>query len=108
MNGKTGLNPSKDEMKKNRDSQRQLASQIAVSYLILSKERRLLFEKLNFCNIMDLQPKLSTSKATSTTVQDVHPDIASQRDNEKPRLYSFIGYKLYSYITFCLRPELTG
>ena len=25
---------------------------------------------------MDLQLKLSTSKATSTTVQDVHPDIA--------------------------------
>ena len=25
---------------------------------------------------MDLQIKLSTSKATSTTVQDVHPDIA--------------------------------
>ena len=25
---------------------------------------------------MDLQLQLSTSKATSTTVQDVHPDIA--------------------------------
>ena len=34
------------------------------------------FEKLIFCNIMDLQLKLYTSKATSTTVQDVHPDIA--------------------------------
>ena len=33
------------------------------------------FEKLNFCNIMDLQLKLSISKATSTIVQDVHPDI---------------------------------
>ena len=27
---------------------------------------------------MDLQLKLSTSKATSTTVQDVHPDIAKR------------------------------
>ena len=27
---------------------------------------------------MDLQLKLSTSKATSTTVQDVHPDIARE------------------------------
>ena len=32
-------------------------------------------EKLNFRNIMDLQLKFSTSKATSTTVQDVHLDI---------------------------------
>ena len=81
-------------MKKIRDSQ--LARQ-QLSYI---KQRRKTFvEKLNFCNIMDLQPKLSTSKATSTTVQDVHPDIASQRDKEKPR-------QAYSYITVCLRPEL--
>ena len=66
-------------MKKIRDSQ--LARQ-QLSYI---KQRRKTFvEKLNFCNVMDLQPKLSASKATSTTVQDVHPDIASQRDKEKP------------------------
>ena len=42
------------------------------------RQRRKIFEKLNFCNIKDLQLlKLSTSKATSTTAQDdVHPDIA--------------------------------
>ena len=62
MNRKIGLNPSKDV----RRSQR---------YLI--KQRRKTFEKLNFCKINDLQLKLSTSKATSTTAQDVHPDIAS-------------------------------
>ena len=44
-------------------------------YLI--KQRRKTFEKLNFRKINDLQLKLSTSKATSTTAQDVHPDIAS-------------------------------
>ena len=41
------------------------------------KQRRKTFvEKLNFCNIMDLQLKLFTSEATSTTVQDVHRDVA--------------------------------
>ena len=33
---------------------------------------------------MDLQLKLSTSKATSTTVQDVHPDIARGMVRKKP------------------------
>ena len=45
-----------------------------VSYLIKQRKN---FEKLNFCHIMDLQLKISKSKATSTTVQNVHPDIAS-------------------------------
>ena len=41
------------------------------------RQGRKTFEKLNFCNIKDLQLlKLSTSKATSITAQDVHPDIA--------------------------------
>ena len=58
-NGKTGLNPSKDV----RRSQR---------YLI--KQKRKTLEVQIFCNIKlkDLQLKLSRSKATSTTVQDVH------------------------------------
>ena len=45
--------------------------------LYLIKQRRKTFEKLSCCNIMDLQLKLYTFKATSTTVQDVHPDIAT-------------------------------
>ena len=44
------------------------------SYLI--DQRRKTFEKLNFCNIKDLPRKLFTSKAASTTVQDVHLYIA--------------------------------
>ena len=59
-NEKTSLNPSKD-VKDQR-------------YLI--KQRRKTFEKLNFCIIKDLQLKLSTSKATSATVQTVHPNLA--------------------------------
>ena len=43
---------------------------------------------------MDLQLKLSKSKATSTTVQDVHPDIASAMVRKRP-----------GKITICLRPE---
>ena len=48
---------------------------------------------------MDLQRKLTTSKATNTTVQDVHHDIASLRDKEKPM-------QAYSYYSLCLRSEL--
>ena len=33
---------------------------------------------------MDLQLKLSTSKATSTTAQDVHPDIARGTVRKRP------------------------
>ena len=33
---------------------------------------------------MDLQLKLSTSKATSATVQDVHPDIARGMIRKRP------------------------
>ena len=33
---------------------------------------------------MDLQLKLSISKATSTTVQDVHPDIARGMIRKRP------------------------
>ena len=51
---------------------------------IKKKKNRKTFEKLNFCNIMDLQLKLSTSKATSTTVQDVHPDIARGMIRKRP------------------------
>ena len=43
---------------------------------------------------MDLQLKLSISKATSTTVQDVHPDIARGMVRKRP-----------GKITICLRPE---
>ena len=53
---------------------RPLSDAFLASYLI--KQRRKTFGKLNFCNIMDLHLKLSTSEATSITVQDVHPDIA--------------------------------
>ena len=53
--------------KKIRDSQ--------VSYITMSDSEEADIEKLNFRNIMDLQLKFSTSKATSTTVQDVHLDI---------------------------------
>ena len=81
-------------MKKIRDSQ--LARQ-QLSYI---KQRRKTFvEKLNFCNKMDMQLKLSTSEATSTTVQDVHRDVASQRDKEKPR-------QAYIQLYYCLRLEL--
>ena len=47
-------------------------------------QRRKAFEKLNFCNIMDLQLKLSISKATSTTVQDVHSNIARGMIRKRP------------------------
>ena len=43
---------------------------------------------------MDLQLTLSKSKATSTTVQDVHPDIASAMVRKRP-----------GKITICLTPE---
>ena len=43
---------------------------------------------------MDLQLTLSKSKATSTTVQDVHPDIATAMVRKRP-----------GKITICLRPE---
>ena len=33
---------------------------------------------------MDLQIKLSISKATSTTAQDVHPDIATGTIRKRP------------------------
>ena len=46
---------------------------------------------------MDLQLKLSTSKAKSTTVQDVHPDITRGMIRKTPG--KLIG-------TLCLRPEL--
>ena len=40
---------------------------------------------------MDLQLKLSTSKATSTTVQDVHPDIARGiKGKAQASLYSLL------------------
>ena len=43
---------------------------------------------------MDLQLKLSKSKATSTTAQDVHPDIARGMVRKRP-----------GKLTNCLRPE---
>ena len=52
------------------------------------------FEKLNFCNIIDLQLKLSTSKAKCATVQDVHPDMAIRDDKEKARQ----TYRYYSLL----------
>ena len=58
------------------EDQRQLASLAQLATRDLIKQKRKTFEKLNFYNIMDLQLKLSTSKATSTTAQDVHPVIA--------------------------------
>ena len=63
------------------------------------KQRRKTFEKLNFCNIMDLQLKLSTSKATSATVQDVHHDIARGIQKSPGKL-------IVSAVCFKLRPEL--
>ena len=73
-NGKTGLNHSMDVRR----------SEIASWLSLLSKEGRLTFEKLNFCNIMDLQLKLSISKVTSTIVQDVHPDTARRMIRKRP------------------------
>ena len=43
---------------------------------------------------MDLQLKLSKSKATSTTVRDVHPDIARGMVRKRP-----------GKLTNCLRPK---
>ena len=42
------------------------------------------FEKLNVCNIMDLLLKLSISKVTSTTVEDVHRDIGRGMIRKRP------------------------
>ena len=65
--------------------------------MVLIKQRRNTFEKLNFCNIKDLQLKLSASKATSPTVQDVHPNIARGDGKEKARqLY-------YTCLKVCLK-----
>ena len=87
-NGKTGLNPWKDVRRS------EIASQLGI-FIRLSKEGRLTFEKLNFCNIMDLQLKLSISKATSTTVQDVHPDIARRMIRKSPgKLRAYIPMQL--------------
>ena len=71
-----------------------IVNQLQQQLAILIKQRRKTFEELNFCNIMDLQLTLSKSKATSTTVQDVHPDIASAMVRKRP-----------GKITICLRPE---
>ena len=90
-NGKTGLNPSKDVRRS------EIARQLCLGILQVPSQLYLLrktSEKLNFCNIMDLQLKLSTSKATSTTVQDVHPDIARGMVRKRP-----------DKLTICLRPD---